>query len=289
MAFSKRDFLSLLVSGVVAAPTAAIVAKTVEATPYHPAETAYERVCRTKRLRCGYGLWEPGMSRDLKTGQLKGIFHDYLLAIGRHTGLTIEFTEEIGWGDYPAALNSGRIDAMCFGAWPKATLATEVIFTKPTYYLPVYAYVRANDSRFDSAPEKINTPAVTISTMDAELSSELALSQFPQARTLSVPQMSPAGTLLLNVATGKADITFTDAWTGAVFMQANPDKLKVLPMKRPLRLFGHTIPVARGEDLLANMLDVATDEIMSTGEFESIVANYATVPGVLLMKQDTFS
>lgn len=291
MSLSKRDFLGLLVSGAVAAPTAALVAKTAATAGSMPAtrESAYERVRRTQILRCGYGLWEPGMSRDPVTGALNGIFYDYLLAIGKHTGLTVQFTEEVGWGDYPTALNSGRIDAMCFGAWPKASLAKEVIFTKSTYYLPIYAYARAGDTRFDKMPKAINQPSVTLSTMDSELSSEIASTQFPAARVLSVPQTSPAGTLLLNVATGKADVTFTDAWTGSVFMRANPGQLRVVPMAKPFRLYGHTIPVASGECMLADMLNVATDEIVGSGEFEAIVARYATVPGVLLMKQETYA
>ena len=49
---------------------------------------------------------------------------------------------------------------MCFGAWPKATTAREVLFTEPTYFLPINAYVRAGDGRFDHVIEKINAPDV---------------------------------------------------------------------------------------------------------------------------------
>ena len=129
-------------------------------------ETAFDRVVRTNVLRCGYGIWKPGLSKDPQTGKLSGIFYDYLEAIGQHTGLKIEWTEEVGWGDFPAALNSGRIDAMCFGAWPKAVSAREVLFTEPTYFLPINAYVRDGDTRFDGAIEKVNAPSIKISTMD---------------------------------------------------------------------------------------------------------------------------
>ena len=285
--FNKRDFLRWLGSAAIAAPTAAITAKATQNAVNIPApkEPAYERVMRTNTLRCGYGFWEPGFSKDLQSGKLTGIFYDYLEAIVRHTGLKIEWTEEIGWGDFPAALNSGRIDAMCFGAWPKATTAREVLFTEPTYYLPINAYVRDGDGRFDHSIANINNPGVKISVMDSELSSEIARAQFPQAQTVAVSQLSPAGTLLLTVATGKADITFTDAWTGAAFMTHNPGQLKVVPLDKPLRLFGHTIPVAKGETSLVSLLNAATDEIMSSGEFDSIVAKYEKIPGVLLMQK----
>ncbi|MDX2027263.1 MAG: transporter substrate-binding domain-containing protein [Alphaproteobacteria bacterium] len=245
-------------------------------------ETAFERVMRTNTLRCGYGIWAPGLIKDAKTGELSGIFHDYLEAVAKHAGLKIEWAEEVPWGDYPAALNSGRIDAMCFGAWPKATTARETLFTKPVYYLPINAYVRAGDSRFDRAVEKINSPDVQISAMDGEMSSQLAVAYFPQAKILSIPQLSDASMLLTNVANNKADVTFTDAWTGALFMKNNSGKLKVVPLDRPLRLFGHTIPVARGEQNLVSFLNTATDELFTTGELDAIIKKYEDMPGVLL-------
>jgi len=289
---NKREFLKLMGSMAVAAPTAALTARAMRDTavsgPADKRETAFERVIRTNTLRCGYGIWEPGLSKDMITGKLKGIFYEYLDLIGKHTGLNIVWTEEIPWGDYPTALNSGRIDAMCFGAWPKANIAREVLFTEATYYLPIKAYVREGDKRFDNAPDKINGPAVTISVMDSELSSELARTRFPHAKTFSVPQLSDASTLLINVATGKADVTFTDAWTGAAFMTHNPGKIREVPMERPLRLFGHTIPVAKGEHSLVSLLNAATDEIMSSGAFEEIVHRYETMPGVLMMQKEEY-
>jgi ABC-type amino acid transport substrate-binding protein len=289
--FDKRDFLRLLGSAAVAAPTAAVVAARV--TPaMSPAsgtgEPAYVRVMKSNTLRCGYGFWPPGFFRDTKTGKLSGIFYDYLIAIGQHTGLKIEWAEEVGWGDFPAALNNGRIDAMCFGAWPKATTAREVLFTEPTYYLPINAYVRAGDNRFDRAIEKVDAPEIKISAMDSELSSELARTRFSRAHVLSIPQLSDASVLLFNVATGKADITFTDAWTGASFMTTNPGQLKIVPLDHPLRLYGHTIPVAKGEYSLVSLLNAATNEMMTSGEFETIVKKYEKIPGVLLMQETEY-
>ena len=248
-------------------------------------ESAFDRVSRTNTLRCGYGIWPPGLTKDPQTGKLAGIFYDYLETIGKHTGLKIEWVEEVGWGDFPTALNNGRIDAMCLGAWPKASAAKEVLYTKSVYYLPIYAYTRNNDVRFDHAIENVNSPNIKISVMDSELSSELARSRFPQAQTLSVPQISDSSTLLLNVAAGKADITFTDAWTGAAFMAKNPNQLKIVPLKWPLRLFGHTIPLGKNEHSLVSLINTATDEIVSSGEFEEILHKYETIPGVLLTQK----
>jgi ABC-type amino acid transport substrate-binding protein len=281
----KRAFIQAIGSAVIAAPVALLTTKLDHQDKTGPAkETAFDRIIRTNTLRCGYGIWRPGMNKDPVTGKLSGIFFDYVEAIGQHTGLKIEWTEEVGWGDFPAALNAGRIDAMCFGAWPKATTAKEVLFTEPTYFLPINAYTRIGDTRFDQAIDKVNSEEIIISTMDAELSSQLAASRFPKARTLSVPQLSDASTLLLNVTSRKADITFTDAWTAAEYMSKNPGQLQLVKMEKPLRLFGHTIPVAKGETSLIALLNAATEEIMTSGEFDKIMKKYSAIPGVLLMQ-----
>jgi len=288
--FNKRDFLRLIGSAAVAAPTAVVAAKTTQKDNKSSGRenAAYERIMRTNILRCGYAIWEPGLSLDPNTGKLTGIYYDFIDAIGQHTGLKMEWVGEISWSDYPTALNSGRIDAMCFGAWPKANLAREVLFSDPTYYLPIYAYVREGDTRFDHAIDKVNDPAVIISTIDAELSSELARTRFPKAKTFSSPDMSPASTLLLNVASGKADITFTDAWHGDAYRKANPGKLRVVSLEHPLRLFGHVIPVAKNEYSLLALLNAATAEIIDSGEFEAIMRKYEQTPGVLLMRKEDY-
>lgn len=283
----KNTIISILISIIAAYVTVHTVSHPQE-TKTITKEAAYERVMQSKTLRCGYGIWSPGLVKDAKTGKLSGIFYDYLEAIGQHTGIKIEWTEEVGWGDFPAALSSGRIDAMCFGAWPKATTAKEVLFTEPTYFLPINAYVRAGDTRFDGALDKANASDIKISTMDSELSSQLASSRFPKAQTISVPQLSDASTLLLNVVTGKADITFTDSWTAAAFMAQNPGKLQAVKLQTPLRLFGHTIPIAKGEYSLLHLLNTATEEIITSGEFDQIVKRYSTIPGVLLMQERAY-
>jgi ABC-type amino acid transport substrate-binding protein len=286
----KASHLALIaaVSCVVAFVTSRYLAPQGRTSSETSKESTFDRVVRTNTLRCGYGIWEPEVTKDAGTGKLGGIFYDYLNAIAQHTGLKVEWTEEVPWGDFPAALNSGRIDAGCFGAWPKATSAREVLFTEPTYYLAINAYVKASDSRFDHAIEKVDVPDVKISTMDSELSSELARTRFPHAQTFSISQMSDASTLLLNVSSGKADVTFTDGWTGSAFMEKNPGQLKMVPLDNPLRLFGNTIMVAKGEHSLVSFINTATDEIIASGEMEAIVRKYEKSPGILLMKKTSY-
>jgi hypothetical protein len=76
-------------------------------------ETAYERVMRTGELRCGYFSWKPAFIKDPNTGEMSGIFHDYMEEIGRALKLKIVWAEEVALGEFPTAIAAGRIDAMC--------------------------------------------------------------------------------------------------------------------------------------------------------------------------------
>jgi ABC-type amino acid transport substrate-binding protein len=65
-------------------------------------------------------------------------------------------------------------------------------------------------------------------------------------------------------------------------MKQNPGKLKIVPSERPLRLFGHTIPVAQGEHDFVSFLNTATNELIDSGELDAIIKKYEERRGILL-------
>lgn len=251
-------------------------------------ESAYDRVMRTGTIRCGYGVWEPILTKDPNTGKLGGIFYEYMEALGKALSLKVEWTEEVGWGEFPAALNAGRFDAMCAGIWPTASRAREADFTIPVYYQGIYAYSRKDDSRFDHHLEKINDESVTISVMDGEMSAIIAKTDFFKAKTFEVPALSSQSIILVNVAEKKADITFTDIAGAQGFMSKNPGKIKQVPSDTPLRVFGNTLAVELNEQKLRRMLDNATIELLNSGVIEKIVRKHEKFPGSLVMPAKTY-
>jgi hypothetical protein len=74
-------------------------------------DTVYDRVMKSQTIRCGYGLWSVYLHKDPNTGKMGGIYYDYMEALGKNLGLKIEWTEEVGWGDYIAGLKGDRFDA----------------------------------------------------------------------------------------------------------------------------------------------------------------------------------
>src|SRR6202012_5680823 len=97
-------------------------------------ESAYQRVMRTQTIRCGYVLWTPFLVKDPNSGKLSGVFYDYTEALAKALHLKIEWDEEMGWADFPSALNEGRVDVMCGGSRPNSSRAREIDFVKPILY-----------------------------------------------------------------------------------------------------------------------------------------------------------
>ncbi len=278
---SNSRFAVVVLVALLAGMLGAYVLPTSQHSASVAAESTYDRVTRTQTIRCGYAVWPPLLIKDANSGQLSGMEYDYLQALGEALHLKIDWAEEVGWGDFPAALNAGRIDAFCAGAWPNSSRARQIDFTTPILYQPLYAYARADDHRFDNNLAAINSSSVTAVTMDGEMSSLITAADFPQAKTVQLPQLSSPPELLLNVAAGKGDVTFTDSYTAAGYAANNPGKIRRVTSP-PLRAFGVPLAIARGQYEFARMVNIATGELLTSGKIEKIIVKYEREPGTFL-------
>jgi ABC-type amino acid transport substrate-binding protein len=241
-------------------------------------ESAYDRVMRTQTLRCGYGLEEPYTYVDAKTGAVKGIFHDYVEELAKNLSLKVEWTEEMGWGQMPAALEAGRVDAFCTVTWKSAGRARIIDYVTPITYQPALVVARADDQRFDNNPAALNDPKIHITGVEGELELKIAHDNFPNANASGEPQNSDFSVALTDVATKKADAIVVTGVIFTKFDQANPGKLRAIPGVRPLQVSGEAIVVKAGEDKLRRMLDNATIEMLETGAIDRIIAAYKIPP-----------
>jgi polar amino acid transport system substrate-binding protein len=280
--FDKRDFLRLFSSAAIAAPTAIIASKATEKNARTQPDSVYDRVMKSRTIRCGYGVWPPFIIKDPNTGKMSGIFYDYTEALGKSLGLKIEWAEEISSADFPAALKTNRIDAMCYSIWPNASRAREVDFTDPVYYTAHYAYVRANDMRFDNNLDAINDPSVTIASKDGDMGALIADVDFPKAKKFEIGGLDDQAQPFMSVVTRKADVYITDLSTAAEYEASNPGKIRQIKTDEPLRIFRNTIAIAQKQDQFRRMLDTATEEIISSGKMEKIIRKYERFPNTFL-------
>lgn len=239
-------------------------------------ETTFERVMRTRVLRCGYLPYPPEVIKDPNTGKLSGYVVDITEEIGRQLNLKIEWTTELGFGfqNVPGDFKTGRYDAVCSGFVETAAHASAALFSIPIDYSPVYAYVRADDTRFDKSLDGVNTPAIKIAVIDGEAGQAIAKEVFPLASTLSLPEMSSISMSLESVATGKADMVISVIATAKGYMEHNPGKLKVIrthPIKswiQPVMAFPH------GEHDFKYVVDATIRALHENGFIERTFRKY---------------
>ncbi len=245
-------------------------------------ESVYDRVMSTQTIRCGYVVWVPFLVKDPNSGRLSGLFYDYTEALGQALHLKIEWTEEEGWGDYPAALDAGRVDAMCGGSWPNAGRARQIDFIQPILYQPTYAWVRADDTRFDNNLDAINNPAVTIVVIEGSTQPRLAVQYFPKAKLMQLPEMTSLSETFVNLVGGKADVALTTTEAAHQYDVNNPGKIRRIVAAKPLGLFGNGLAIAGGQDRFRRMLDVATQEMLFSGKLDTIIDSYDKIPDAWL-------
>ncbi len=238
-------------------------------------ETAFERVMRTRTLRCAYAVRPPFLVIDPATNQKSGISYDVMEAIGKIAHLKIEWNEEVGYGVFPEQLKAGKEDAFCLTLYKGIMRAQRVEMTTPVVYSPIYAFVRAGDTRFDGALGAINDEQVTIAALDGTPQKDLAESAFPRAKKYLLAGETGAPDVLLALVTGKADVYLSEQPIVLDYNAKNPDK----PLKRvagvpSVRVFGEAFSVAKGESELRDFLNTALQDLQNDGTLERILSHY---------------
>ena len=236
-------------------------------------ETRLEQIKRTGVIRCGYVNWPPFTQKDPNTGQMSGISYDLTEEIGRQLKLKIEWTGEIATGSMLADLNMGRYDMICSPWGMTPGRAREADFPMPIFYLPIYLYVRNDDTRFDNGFEPANDPGVTFAVMDGEFSSIGAYELFPASTKVSIPQLLNGADLFMAVATKKADALIQDPYAFVDYNAANPGILRPAGNK-PLRLLAVSMPIPGNEPALKATLDTTIAYLHDSGFIDKMLKKY---------------
>lgn len=247
--------------------------------------TAYDRVLDTKTLRVGYISYPPSFIKDANSGEYSGILHDVLQEMAKRMELKVQYIEETAWGTMIEAVNSDRVDLVCTGIWPNATRGKFVDFTEPVYFSPIKAYVKSGNSAFDGQLSAINSKGVKIATIDGEMTSIIARADFPEAAVLAFPQATDIAQMLLEVSTGKAQVTFVEPAVANEFAEKNPGMIEEVKDVPPVRVFPNVMMIAKGDTRLLSMLNIAMAEIANTGVMDRIVSSYEKKPNLFYRRQ----
>jgi ABC-type amino acid transport substrate-binding protein len=237
-------------------------------------ESAFERVMRTKTIRCGYVVNPPYLLKDPNTGAMSGLAYEYVGAIAHELGLQVEWAEETGWGSFHEGLNGNRYDVMCVPVWQSGARAKIALLTIPLYYNSMYAFARTDDNRFDQNLDAANNPDIRVSVMDGDITQAIKQMRFPLAQEVAVTQINGSAEEFMNVATNKADIIFDIPEQLDRFNANATQRLKTAGGGQPVRLFGNVLAVKQGEFALKAMLDSTIESINTDGTAPQIVKKY---------------
>ncbi len=274
--FIVAYFATLAGNRTVVPPVAPSTAAATAAPAKTSLASGYERVISTKTLRCGYFAWPPLLRKDPNTAQLSGALYDYMNALGAALGLKIEWTLEIGVGDYVEALDQNRFDALCMSIWPDPPRVANSLMTSPVFYTNVYPVVRADDNRFENGIDSVNDPNITIAVIDGDITETLAARDFPKAKTLTLPQMSDYTQLLVSVVTNKADVTFFDYGVVHDYVASNGKKVKVPGGFAKAYTFPEVLTIKRGEVALKQLLDTGINILNNNHVADKLLGQYVT-------------
>jgi polar amino acid transport system substrate-binding protein len=246
-------------------------------------ETAYERVMRTKTLRCGYIIWPPEFNKNPNTGDFSGISYDIITEAAKRIGLKIDWVEEVNFTTMGAALEANRFDAICFSLYRDAPRALFSRMTIPLFYSGTGVFVRSDDSRFnDTSVKALDNSDYTVAVMDGEMSAITAAKKFPKAKQVSIPNTANATDLLMNVAGGKADFTLMNMLVGAKFADANPNTVKNITPTQPVQLFSHGFAFQKDAEELVTLVNVALQEMHDQGVIEDLLLQHTEGAGSYL-------
>jgi len=235
-------------------------------------KNAAERVIDSGVLRCGYATSPPVLVKDANTGKLSGSDYEIVEAIGKKLNVKVEWTEEVGWGNFIEGLRANRYDMMCGSLWPDDARIKFLSLTRPVYYDQMLAYARMEDKRFDGNIEKINDPKIKIAVIDGDASATFARQRFPKAEILSLPQTSVVADMFLSVTTKKADVIFMDPVRVAIYEKQNSGKIHRVSGVEPVNVIGTSYGVKAGEFHLRDMVDRALGELINNGTVERLLA-----------------
>jgi len=241
-------------------------------------QSLYDRVIQTGKIRCAYAVFFPACMKDPNTGKLFGIGVETVELVAKKLGLQVEWTEEVGWGTMVEGLQTGRYDMIASPIWTNAHRAKRAAFSRPLYFSPVFVYVKKGDKRFAGHLERIDSPDVKIATIDGETAQVIAESDFPKAKRLSLPQMTDCSQMLLNVATGKADVTILEPAFTNQFIRHNPISIENICLEKPIRVFPNCWMFNRGEFEFKAMIDTVLDEVINSGAMDKIINKYEKFP-----------
>jgi ABC-type amino acid transport substrate-binding protein len=232
------------------------------------------RVRDSHTLRAAYINYPPSLIVNPNSKAIGGIMADVLSQAAQAIGVKLSYVEETSFGSMVDSLENNHADIVVSGIWPSSARALRADFSRAVYFSPIYAYVRTENKDFDGNLSSINQPKVRIATIDGELSSIIAQSDYPNAQVASLPQQTDVSQLLLQLTSRKADVTFVEPAIADAFIAKNQGSIRTVANAGPVRMFPNCFLFRKGDTGLRDAIDVALLELTNSQRLPGIIKTY---------------
>lgn len=241
----------------------------------HDKEKSYERVMKTRTLKCSYASLSPFVIVDLKTDEVVGLFPEILKEIGNRLSLSIEWTEEANYPQIAAGLSSNRYDAFCGVLWATPARGAGMKFSAPLYYQSVNPCVSGKSTEYDKSTDPLNQLGKKMMGYDGDISGQITKSLFPKAEFVSIPDNVSFGEAMQWIATGKVDAVPTcDRIVAEDFNKNQAGAIKIAAPDKPITTVQVSLALPLGEQSLTDMVDLAIFAMQADGTMEKIISKY---------------
>jgi ABC-type amino acid transport substrate-binding protein len=241
-----------------------------------------ERILRTNTIRCGYYIYPPVTYRDPNTGALSGSSVDMMNKIAADAGMKVEWTEEVNFANWVAAIQADRFDVACTPQWPDIPLSRVVAFTKPFMFAGLSPIVRAEDERFKDDLSRLNAPDVKFIAQDGNSLSAITKAAFPKAQITMLSATMDGPSLIQEIVSKKADAMLGDYNNIITYNKNNPVQLRRVAADHPVKVQAFTLAVERHQSDLKEFLDNAIQDMLNDGTIDRMLDQWEQEPGLFL-------
>lgn len=226
-------------------------------------------------IRVGYIVYPPLLEKNPVNGELSGVSYEIVEAVADRLGLKTNWVEEVGWGTALEGLNTNRYDILGTQMWPNEAREKVAVFSVAPMDSVLYPYVRKGDTRFSDNLSILNSSEYSISAVDGELAVFIAAEDYPNARLVSLPQLSSYSEVFLSVVQRKADVSFNEPSAASDFLKSNPDTIERVG-DNPVRSFGNSFAFKKDSTLVTEWNN-AIKELIRNGEVSRILNKYGVL------------
>ena len=264
----RAERLRLIVISVIAGFILCTIQACKNHEPGSTAPNAFTRVQESKKLKVGYIVFPPTITKDPKSTQIGGHFATTIEEIARQADWKIEYVET-SWSTFAGGLATGRFDLSISPTFITVPRALAVAFTRPLFYAGNSAVVRKGEARFKNVLDA-DQPGITVAVTEGEAGHEFVRANFKKAKIVVHPGSDQTLTFQ-DVLSGRADIALGDAYVTRRFTEQHKDSLVDLFAASPYNLTPVAWAVRRGEQDLLDFLNASIEALSSQGkllEFE---------------------